>query len=191
MTLDQVRKASVWVRKAAVARSRPPDDPALAEAVWAKTKEEIDLGWIQGPFSTGELQDWLGDYVVSRRFGIAQGQDVRVIDDFSESMVNPAFYSPIKARFDGLDEIVSLCKVAIEAVKDDRTVIVPVPGGPHLRGTLHPSLSQRDARSLVARISDLTSAYKQLTCAEATMWARVLLIWNADESRYEQYVTRA
>ena len=95
MTPDQVRRASVWVRKAAFARSKPPEDLALAAAVWAKTKEELDQGWIQGPFSTGELQEWLGDYVVSRRFGIAQGEDVRVIANFFESMVNPAFCSPI------------------------------------------------------------------------------------------------
>ena len=50
----------------------------------------------------------MGPFLVSRRFGIPQGEDVRVIDDFSESLVNPTFYSPFKARFDTIDEIVVL-----------------------------------------------------------------------------------
>ena len=70
----------------------PPDDPAAAEAVWRKSQEELQKGWLLGPFSPDEIAQRVGpEYLVSRRFGVDQGGDVRVIDDYSQSMCNPAF----------------------------------------------------------------------------------------------------
>ena len=141
LDVSQARGASKWVRAAARGKAVSPEDLDLARQVWDKSKEELDQGWLRGPLTEEQLRLELGDFLVSRRFGIRQGDGVRVIDDFTEGMANHAFYSPFKARFDSLDEIVVLAKTFLEAVRDDGKIHIPLPNGGSLDGSLHPSLT--------------------------------------------------
>ena len=189
LSTDQVRKAAQWVRAAAASRKRPPEDDHLANAVWEKTAEEIAKGWLEGPYTYEQLLKDLGEFTVSRRFGVPQGKDVRVIDDYSESLCNAAFASPIKVKLAGLDEIAVTAKAMLEAVRDDRTVRVRLPDGKCLEDRLSEELTVEEARSLAVRVADLKSAYKQLLVSADSRWASVVQVWNTALGKHEFYVT--
>ena len=58
---------------------------AVDSVVHEKTLEERDKGWAKGPVCRGSLQ---GSSLVSRRFGLRQGEKTRLVDDLSFSGVN-------------------------------------------------------------------------------------------------------
>ena len=82
----------------------------LDDAVWSLSREEVQLGWLEGPFTEAELLRKLGDFVPSRRFGLQQQNKVRLIDHFSESGVNSTFGCSSRPYLGGVDEIVSVVK---------------------------------------------------------------------------------
>jgi len=51
---------------------------ALDSDLYDKTLKEVQQGWLVGPLKWEDLEDTA---VVSRRFGIVQGQKLRPIDD--------------------------------------------------------------------------------------------------------------
>ena len=68
-----------------VFRSVKSQGDLLDQEVKKQTLEELQKGWLEGPFDPSELPN---GSVVSRRFGIQQGSKVRLIDDLSASHVN-------------------------------------------------------------------------------------------------------
>ena len=72
-----------------LASVRSSGDEFIDSEVFAKILEELECGWLEGPYPPDNLPD---SAVVSRRFGIRQGSGekakVRLIDDFSASGVN-------------------------------------------------------------------------------------------------------
>ena len=60
-------------------------DNGLDEALWNKTKQEVQDGWLLGPYEWDELD--VGN-VMSPRFPLQQKNKVRPIDDYSRSGVN-------------------------------------------------------------------------------------------------------
>ena len=90
--------AQAQVRREETMRRQPPSDPADADALIAETAQEIEAGYLIGPFSSvEEVTRFLGCacWFLSPRFLLRQGEDgkVRVIDDFSASAVNQSFES--------------------------------------------------------------------------------------------------
>ena len=78
--------------KAALGRAHVSGQESIEQKVWEQTKDEVAGGWLRGPCTEGELVDQLGQlFVISRRFGLQQGQKVRMIDDLREPLVNAAF----------------------------------------------------------------------------------------------------
>jgi hypothetical protein len=190
MSEEQVMKAAKWIRRVAFAKSGRSDDEDLNRRVWQASQDEIAKKWITGPHTEAELAVKLGPlFLVSRRFGIRQHDSVRVIDDMSESLVNACFGSSEKVDLGGIDELAVLARSWLEAVRDDRAVEVRLSSGKVLRGTLHASLTLKDARSLVGRTLDLEAAYKQLLVSESSRWAAVIRIWNADAKEDQLYVS--
>jgi len=57
----------------------------LDEKLVAETKEELECGWAEKPFSRPSLEQ---GSTISRRFALVQGAKTRMIDDFSISGVN-------------------------------------------------------------------------------------------------------
>ena len=53
--------------------------------MWEKTLEEVEKGWLIGPFDPKQIPS---HYPLSRRFGDVQGEKTRCVDDFSRSHVN-------------------------------------------------------------------------------------------------------
>eukprot|EP00972_Heterocapsa_arctica_P024790 3656595-Heterocapsa_arctica.AAC.1 len=74
-----------WAQQAAAALTRASGDDDLDKEVMRGTLEEVEKGWIRGPYSTEQVAEVVGNlWIPSRRFGLKQGAKVRLIDDMSE-----------------------------------------------------------------------------------------------------------
>ena len=173
MTVQQVMSGAKWQQRAAMAGTCQSKDAALDEEIWAETKDEVAQGFLQGPFTQAELSARLGPlYVISKRFGIRQGERCRPIDDLAASLVNSCFGAASHLDLGGVDEYVILARAILEAVHDDRCVVFTLSDGSELRGFLHESWTVESARTLSGRTLDLQNAYKQLLVALPSLWAR-------------------
>ena len=176
MSNVQLMKSTRWTRKKILERKSNEDAEVISE-VWAGAMDEVQRGWLSGPFSEEQLCDYLGPmFVVSRRFGLKQSDKLRAIDDMSESLVNSAYGSSYKLDLPGIDGIATTARTWVESVGNDRIVRMKLSDGRVLTGPLHRDLSVEDAKALRGRTLDLESAYKQLLTAKASLWCSVLAV---------------
>lgn len=89
-------------------------------------------------------------------------------------MVNSSFAAQYRLDLDGVDGISLLARSFLEAVSDQREVVLA--DGSELRGVLHSELTVSEARCICGRTLDLEAAYKQLLVKETSLWASVLLV---------------
>ena len=86
---EEVVKNAAATRSAILGAVRAQGD--VDAEVKRKSLEEIEAGWLHGPFQPDSLEQ---DALISRRFGLQQGTGddakVRLIDDMSASLVNSA-----------------------------------------------------------------------------------------------------
>eukprot|EP00435_Cladocopium_sp_Y103_P052490 s2135_g16.t1 len=87
LTEDALRAQSRMRRPLVEQDCKGSGDSEVDAEVWKQTLIEIDLGWLHGPL---ELEEVPLDAPISRRFGLRQKHKIRLIDDFSESLVNQA-----------------------------------------------------------------------------------------------------
>ena len=85
ITTDEMRRAAKRTRKAIIQSTRGSDDSMVDIGVYQSTLDEMERGWLHGPYTEHELGD---DYTVTRRFGVRQGSKIRPIDNYTESLVN-------------------------------------------------------------------------------------------------------
>ena len=132
--------------------------------LWDKTLEEVAGGCLTGPFTAEELTKKHGPlWMPSRRFGVLQNGDVRPIDDFSESLINPAFGTEEKVQMKGVDDIVAAGRAWEEGLDFNKmSYEFKEAGGKVRSGKISRAWSESEARTLSGRVADLKSAYKQL-----------------------------
>ena len=75
---------------------------SFVQELWDKSIQERDKGWSQGPFRLADLPE---DALISKRFGVQQGHELRPIDDLSQSLINMAFESHGKVHVHDADVI--------------------------------------------------------------------------------------
>ena len=85
ITADELRRAAKRTRRAIIQSTRGSDDPAVDLGVYHLALDEMQRGWLHGPYNEQELAD---DYTVTRRFGVRQGSKDRPIDNYTEFLVN-------------------------------------------------------------------------------------------------------
>lgn len=85
ITTDELRGSAKRTRTAIIQSTRGSDDPAIDLGVYQSTMDEMERGWLHGPYFESELGE---DYTVTRRFGVRQGAKIRPIDNYTESLVN-------------------------------------------------------------------------------------------------------
>jgi hypothetical protein len=103
----------------------------------ASTKEDIDGGWLSGPYDPAELRRLLGPLYVT-----------------SDSLVNSCFGTSEAVDLGGVDEYAVLARTLLEMLKDDRSATVSLICGTVRAGVLHASLSLSEARTLSGRTID-------------------------------------
>ena len=80
------------MQRTAMASSCKSEDAQLDAEVWKETKSEIEQGFLRGPFSQTELAAKLGPlFLISKRFGVRQGERARPIDDLAAGLVNSCY----------------------------------------------------------------------------------------------------
>ena len=170
---EDVRSVSGQTRAAIWNSTRACIDKEIAEAVYATTIDEVNRGWLRGPY---ELNDLPAGASLTRRFGIMQSSStsdgiqskkVRPIDDFTESLINLTNSCEEKISIHGVDTIVSgivqrllLCSGRCEG------------------------------NDLVAKAVDLRKAYKQLAISKDALQDAFLCVLNCKTSKPEAFQCR-
>ena len=127
-------------------------DKDLDEKLYQKTLDEVAKGWLLGPLDWDSLE---ANAVVSKRFGLQQGEKLRPIDDYSMSSVNATVTVKDQATADNVDVI---CAMLLQLMTGLRA---------HGRSTL-----------LRARSFDLAAAYRQLCIASTSKPFSYICVYN-------------
>ena len=100
LTFEALLRSSVGLQKAVLQKVSEPEDEGLHRAAWTETLAELDKHWIWED-TTGDLSN----KVIAHRFGLQQGEKVRVIDNFKQCGLNDACGLPEKFTLHGVDFI--------------------------------------------------------------------------------------
>ena len=84
-TVAMLMESSSSKRLSAYYSTRTSGDIEVDRVVYSKTMDEVQSGWARGPIPLSALPTGA---VVSRRFGLKQGEKVRLIDDLTGSGIN-------------------------------------------------------------------------------------------------------
>ena len=127
------------------------------EKLWAKTMQEVERGWLLGPYDWSDLPD---GHVVSHRFPLSQNGKIRPIDDYSRSGVNACVTTLEQPTVDTAD-----VAAAMFAKLCDRLAVA--------------------GRSsfVMGRSFDLTAAYRQLCVSSASRPFAVIAVFNPHTQR--------
>lgn len=192
ITAQQLKESGKFTRRGTLASMRSSGSLEIDSKVWNETLEEVSAGWMDGPFSEGQLSDIIGnDFIVNRRFGLQQGSKVRSIDDLSESGVNSTVLTFERIELMGVDEYLAVAKIASSAVSDDRKVCIQLDNGSYMKGTLHSSITTTGMCTWVGKTFDLKSAYRQIPTRASEAWANVIAVWNPFKLAPELFLINA
>ena len=157
ITVEQLRESSVWARKIFSSTKKVAADPEIASAVYDETQQQLQDGWVKGPFSDEQLdRKFPKGWVPSKRFGVRQGGKIRAVDDFSEFLVNLSVTSTEKVALYGIDEVVNTAR----SFMCSKSLSWENGGNVRVDDSFDPS--KGPWVSLKGRALDLKSAYKQL-----------------------------
>ena len=185
MSILQLMRSARWSQKMIMGRGATKQDAEVRQNIWEGALEEVEKGWLSGPYTVQQVQELVGPlYIVSRRFGLVQSDKVRPIDDMSESLVNASFGTSYKLDLPGIDGVAVLARTMLEAVSAEGKVKLALTDGCFLKGMLHHSISVSDARRLVGRTLDLEAAYKQVLTARDGLWVSVLAVDDMQGHRH-------
>ena len=129
-TVDHLRGSSIGLCQAVLSKVLTGADEQLEQKTWKLTQEEVEKGWIV-PTTNSDLDQCF----LAHRFGIVQGEKIRLIDDFSLGGLNGTFGLTEKLGVEPVDAVISILAVVLD--------------------------SDASARKVVGRTYDLVSAYKQ------------------------------
>eukprot|EP00971_Amphidinium_carterae_P335879 6471961-Amphidinium_carterae.1 len=153
------------LRAAVVANMGPMGDNDLDEQIARGTDEEVQRGWLDGPYDEGSLTRLLGGgWICSRRFAVRQGEKIRLIDDFSISRINATAQSDEKIALQGVDSFVAACR------------------------HWHRVMPQAE---LLGKTLDLQDAYRQLPIASEHYKFAVVAVWRKETGTVAYYVMKA
>ena len=163
LVAEDLQTSACWRRKATVGRSTQMD-PTHIEHLEATATEELELGFMEGPFfSESEVSNYLGrdDWCVVRRFVLVQGAEMKLrpIDDCLEAQLNHAFTVMSYLKLQDIDYITGLALKIAERLAQ------------HAQG---PGVEQ-----WVGKCLDLSKAYKQMAIHPSDRHLAVIFFHSA------------
>ena len=135
-TVQQLEANSVKRNQMVMSLTGSSGSRELDEKLLEETREELRLGWADGPWGLDTLEPGA---TVSKRFPLKQGNKVRMIDDYTVSGVNESCSVSSKVDLHMVDTFAAVVKVFFES----RT-------------------AAEKPTELVAKTYDLKSAYRQV-----------------------------
>ncbi len=158
LTEEDLQSSSIWRRRAILSKVHQ-SDPAHIDHLLEAAQEELDLGFLEGPFySEREVSKLLGrdDWSVIRRFVLVQGAEMKLrpIDDCLEAQLNCAYTSTSYLKLQDVDYIASL------ALK--------------LSAAVHNGSQVSGSGKWLGKCLDLSKAYKQMAIAPEHRYLAVI-----------------
>ena len=176
ITTNELRARSAITRRSIISACGSSGDSGRDAALFAKTLEERDSGWLRGPFSEQEVTEQLGpSWVPSRRFGLQQSDKLRPIDDASEPGINDALMTTEKLQLHDLDVVVETLKYIQDCVVD-KNIYMELSTGEVLQGSVHEDWP--DDLEWLGRTLDLMAAYKNLPISEESKFCSVIVLFD-------------
>ena len=150
--MDTAKKLAKGVNHSICKQVAESPDDALSHEVWKQTQEELEKGWT-----------WLDDHcdlktkLLAKRFGLQQGEKVRLIDDCTIGGFNSTCGSSERLRVHSVDEMAAYIAWCLT------------------------HLTEGSMDEVVGKTYDLKNAYKQYgVCVEDRETLR-LAVWNPEE----------
>ena len=164
LVAEDLQASAVWRRRAAIGRSMQAD-PTHVEHLETTAAEELQLGFLEGPFSTEtEVTNYVGrdDWCVVRRFVLVQGAEMKLrpIDDCLEAQLNHAFTVTSYLKLQDIDYITGLALKIAERLTQKGA-------GPGIEPWLGKCL-------------DLSKAYKQMAIHPSNRHLAVIFFYGQD-----------
>ena len=168
VTQDQVRSVCSATRQAVWHSLRKVLDADIAEDIYRIIVEEVNRGWLSGPFDINDLGP---SESLTRRFGISQtssssdgvqSKKTRPIDDFTESLINLSNSTEEKIDIHSVDVILASILLCLRKSGEGR-------------------------KELHAKAIDLRKAYKQLAISELALGDGNLAVLNPETGKPEAF----
>ena len=137
MTMDELKSRAEMQRKSLASQCVSSGDPAMDQELWNKTLEEIESGWILGPFTETEVSKLLNTVAwnVCPRFALVQKDKIRVIDDGKRGSINSALTTVEKLTLHDVDFLAAMLKTVLE-ICSSPVIYVGLSIGTWLEGVL-------------------------------------------------------
>ena len=103
--MDTLEKMSASFAARSICATKASGDSEMDRLLWDATMEEVQAGFLSGPYDTKELPKGA---IASPRFGLLQKSKLRPIDNFSASHVNSATGLRDKLQVNSIDEICAM-----------------------------------------------------------------------------------
>eukprot|EP00435_Cladocopium_sp_Y103_P009729 s2400_g2.t1 len=107
LQVDSLENMAASFSGRSIASIKASSDAEMDREVWEATLAEVAGGTLDGPY---ELDCLPSGHVVSPRFCIRQGQEVRPIDNLTASGINATVGLPERLQVDTIDEVAALVK---------------------------------------------------------------------------------
>ena len=183
-------RSSKWAQKAVTGLKAWGGDRKINNEVTKATLEEASpVGGegrrkLRGPLTPQQLTERHGPYwIASRRRGVEQKDKLRLVDDFSEFLVNSCVGTCEKVDLRGVDGMAAVVKLMTSAVRPDRSVRICLASGEVLEGWLHPSWNLEDLKMLGGRTLDLEDSYKQFFPKRAHRFLSIVAVPDLEALR--------
>ena len=150
--LETAKKTAKGVNHGICKQVAEPGDAALNEAVWKQTEEEVEKGWTWFD-NTCDVKSKL----LAKRFGLKQGEKVRLIDDCTIGGFNATCGSSERLRVHSVDEMAAYIAWCLT------------------------NLPAEAMEEVVGKTYDLKNAYKQYGIASSDRDLLRLAVWNPKE----------
>eukprot|EP00435_Cladocopium_sp_Y103_P026793 s405_g6.t1 len=123
MTQKDLEDSALWRRKAILARKSAVMEPDHVAHLETTTQEELDLGFLEGPFDSEEaVTEYFGhnSWMVVERFVLVQGAELKLrpIDDCLEAQLNKGFTSNSYLKLQDVDYVAGLALKVSNAVSN-------------------------------------------------------------------------
>ncbi|CAE7592552.1 unnamed protein product, partial [Symbiodinium microadriaticum] len=120
LTTEDLKSSARQLRKGIINSARGSGDAQLDQATMEATRKEVERKWLWGPIPEADLSDTA---IVTRRFGIWQGDKCRPIDNFKESGINATTSAVDTITVHTVDCIASGISYRLSTWRDSRSFL--------------------------------------------------------------------
>ena len=190
LSVEQLEQNSKYLRPTILGRMQITEDDELQDELLQVTETEKEKGWLDGPYSVGEVTEMFGrQWLPVRRFAVKQKNKIRPIDDFRESTLNETFGSAEKPELRTMDHVLWTMVILAQYLTFHEHMSFQLSDGTRLDGDVHPEW-RRLKPVFKTTCIDLQSAYKQLAVHPNEHRRTVVTLWDKKKQQPMCYVSK-